>query len=213
VLLGVFAVMMAGESVERLFRPVAIDFDHALIVAVMGLAVNAVTLWILGGHHEAGEAAHGHAHHHDHNLRSAFLHVLADALTSVLAIGALAAGKFYGTGWLDPVIGLLGAALVAQWSWGLVHQAGEVLLDRQAPSEVREAIRVAIESDCEDRLVDLHVWSIAPGRYAAIIVVITSDPRPPDEYKALLPPVVDLAHVNVEVHPCVHDAGPAVSSV
>jgi len=204
VLLGVFAGLMALESAQRLWRPVTIDFDDALLVAVAGLLVNAVCAVILGGH-VLGEPRDADPHRHDHNLRSAYLHVIADALTSVLAILALAGGKYLGSVWLDPAIGLFGGLLVARWSWSLVRQAGAVLLDRQAPDSVREAIRTAIESGSDDRLVDLHVWCVAPGHYAAILVLVTADPQPPDHYRELLPHDLDLTHVNVEVHPCVHE--------
>ncbi|MCG8441357.1 MAG: CDF family Co(II)/Ni(II) efflux transporter DmeF, partial [Caulobacterales bacterium] len=158
VLLAGFALAMVVESLDRLANPVAISFDQALIVAVVGLVVNALSAVILaGGEHHHHHHGHGHDHAHgqgapehrhgDQNLRAAYLHVLADALTSLLAIFALLAGKFAGLAWLDPAMGLLGAALVARWSWGLIGETSAVLLDRAAPDWVAEPWRRAIEAE------------------------------------------------------------------
>ncbi len=202
VLLGIFAAFMAVESFRRFFQPVTIQFDQAILVATIGLVVNAVSAWVLGsGHHEHDE--HGH-HHHDHNLRSAYLHVLADALTSLAAIVALLAGKYFQLGWMDPAMGVLGGALVARWSVGLLRQSGRVLLDRQAPEDVRREVGRAVEEGSTDRVSDLHVWSIGPGIWAAEIVVLAEEPRPPEHYKERLPRGLGLVHVTVEVLPCVH---------
>jgi cation diffusion facilitator family transporter len=199
-LLG-FALVMVSESVQRLIDPRAIAFDSALIVAALGLVVNGACAWILvaspAGH---GHARHHHDHHHDHNLRAAYLHVLADALTSLLAIAALLAGKFLGAGWLDPVMGIVGACLVTRWSYGLIRDSTGVLLDRQADGGMVEAIRAAIESDSGDRLTDLHCWSIGPGIYAAELAVVSDDPRSPDHYKSLIPVSLNVVHATVEVH-------------
>jgi len=205
VLLAVFAAMMAIESVQRILAPVTIAFSQAILVAVMGLIVNAVSALILNppGRHDADgrehRANHDH-HHHDHNLRAAYLHVLADALTSVLAIVALMFGKFAGLNWMDPVMGVVGALLVAHWSVGLLRSTGKVLLDRQAPAEVRQAIRESLESPGDCRVIDLHVWSIGSGQHAVIVVLVSADPRPVAHYRALLPKDHDLAHVTLEVH-------------
>ncbi|MHC5008430.1 MAG: CDF family Co(II)/Ni(II) efflux transporter DmeF [Planctomycetota bacterium] len=210
ILLAGFALLMAWESVDRLFNPVVIRFNQAIIVAVVGLLVNAVSAVILGGHghshgddheHEHGHD-HGHHHHHDdHNLRSAYLHVIADALTSLLAIFALLGGKYLGLAWLDPVMGIVGATLVAHWSVGLARASGRVLLDRRAPERIREAVRAAVESDQVSRVSDLHIWSVGPGKFAAIIAVVTNSPQPPQAYKMLLPEGLGLVHVTVEVNP------------
>jgi len=210
VLLAVFALIMASESVERWIRPVPIAFDRAILVAFVGLVVNGASVLILGGEdpghgeheheHEHENGAHGHHSHADHNLRSAYLHVLADALTSVLAIVALLSGKLLGAVWLDPFIGIVGAVLVARWSWELVRQSAAVLLDRQAPERVRADITRSIEGAGDERVTDLHVWVIAPGAYAAEIALVTREPRAPGYYKDLLPPELGLAHVTVEVH-------------
>jgi cation diffusion facilitator family transporter len=193
--LALFALIMLVESVERFLNPVDIVFDQAILVAVLGLIVNGTSMFILGGHHE-----HDHDHHrHDHNLRSAYLHVLADALTSLLAIFALLAGKYFGAVWLDPMMGLLGAALVIRWSWALLGQSGYVLLDRQAPAKLLQAIRERIEEPGITEIYDLHVWSIGPGYFAAEIAVESGQPLTPDEYRARLPEDLRLAHVTIEV--------------
>lgn len=203
ILLALFAVGMATESLERLIEPVRIQFDQAIAVAVVGLIVNGVSVWLLGHSHghDHGDHDHGgHGHHHDHNLRSAYLHVLADALTSLLAIVALLAGKLYGLVWMDPVMGVVGAVLVARWSIGLLRSTVQVLLDTQAPPELRSEIRRSIEDREGDRVVDLHVWSIGPGLHAVIVSIVSDDPRPIEDYKARLPRHRGLAHVTVEVH-------------
>lgn len=199
ILLG-FALFMGWESVLRFVRPVRIDFDQAILVAVAGLAVNAASVFILGGRREHEERPDG-ARHHDHNLRAAYLHVLADAVTSVLAIVALLAGKFAGLAWMDPLMGLAGAALVARWSSGLLRQTGGVLLDVQAPAAIEEAVRRALEREPGTRVTDLHLWCIGPGNFAAEIVLVAADPKSPEHYRSLLPPELGLVHATVEVHP------------
>lgn len=194
-MLALFALVMVWESIGRFISPVAIGFNQAILVAVLGLIVNGGCLAILGGH--------GHSHEHkDHNLRSAYLHVLADALTSVLAIFALLAGKYLGQRWLDPFMGLVGATLVVRWSWGLLRSSARVLLDMQAPEEVGEAIRRAIELEGDNRIADLHVWSVGPGIYAAEIAIVSSRPLDPDSYYNILPGKLGLVHVTVETHLC-----------
>lgn len=200
-LLG-FAVAMVTESADRLVHPVNIVFDSALLVAVIGLVVNGGSAWVLASSpHEHGHH-HDHHHHHDHNLRAAYLHVLADALTSVLAIAALLAGKYFGAVWLDAAMGIVGALLVTRWSFGLIRDSSRVLLDHQAGPEVLDRVREAIEGGSSDRISDLHVWSIGHGIYAAEIVVVTHEPRPPGHYKARLPRETGIVHATVEVHHC-----------
>ncbi|MHB1012875.1 MAG: CDF family Co(II)/Ni(II) efflux transporter DmeF, partial [Desulfobacteria bacterium] len=216
VVLVLFALVMAWESVARFISPVAIGFDQAIFVAVLGLIVNGICLLILGGHgHSHGQSRRegdgddhdGHAHEHpDHNFRSAYLHVLADALTSVLAIFALLAGKYLAQGWLDPLMGAVGAALVVRWSWGLLHASARVLLDMQAPEELREGIREAIESEGDHRISDMHVWSVGPGLYAAEIVVVSSRPLETAGYYDLLPKNLGIVHITVETHRCASPA-------
>lgn len=207
VLLVGFALFMAIESIGRFVNPVLIGYDYAIGVAILGLVVNGVSVVILGGHgheHSQESRAGAHEHHHaeDHNLRSAYLHVLADALTSLLAIVALLAGKLLGQAWLDPMMGIVGAVLVASWSRGLLRQTTHVLLDRQCSSEVEGRVRNAIEARAADRVTDLHVWSIGPGIFAAEIAVVSDEPQEPGYYKKLLPADLGLVHVTVEVHRC-----------
>jgi cation diffusion facilitator family transporter len=210
VLLALFAAWMAVESVERFIDPVAIAFNQAIFVAVIGLLVNGLSVLILAIPHDHHHHDHGHdhAHHHhhhggsDHNLHGAYLHVLADSLTSVLAIAALLTGKYFGAVWMDPAMGIVGAVMIARWSWGLLCSTSHVLLDRQVPETVRNAVREAIEVHDGDRVADLHVWSIGPGIYAAAIALVSSDPKPPDTYKELIPKELSIVHATVEAHPC-----------
>ncbi len=204
ILLGVFAVMMAWESIDRFFNPVLIEFDWAIIVAFLGLLVNGVSAVILGRPQQRDDDHHPDHHHHhardDHNLRSAYLHVLADALTSVLAICALLAGKFYGLNWMDPGMGIVGSILVARWSFGLVRTTSCVLLDRQGPENILAAVRNAVEATDDIQVSDLHVWSIGVGKYAAIICVTASEPTSADRCKERIPEGLGLVHVTVEVN-------------
>ncbi|NNL99520.1 MAG: CDF family Co(II)/Ni(II) efflux transporter DmeF [Gammaproteobacteria bacterium] len=202
ILLAAFAMVMAGESIVRLVNPVTIAFDQAIIVATVGLAVNAISAWILAGSPVGGGAHHAHgADGHDHNLRSAYLHVLADALTSLLAIIALIAGKYAGAGWMDPAMGILGALLIARWSVGLIRATAHVLLDRQADPEVVATLRNAIESSSGDRIADIHVWSIGHEMYAAALIILSPAPLTPDRYRAMIPAALNIAHTTIEVHP------------
>jgi cation diffusion facilitator family transporter len=210
-LLALFAAAMAGESVARFLRPVSIAYGEALVVAILGLAVNGASVWILGIHadeHEAGNSRGladggdpGHVHAaEDHNLRAAYLHVLADALTSVLAIVALVAGMQLGLGWMDPAMGIVGGVLVARWSWALLRSAGAVLLDRSAPDAVCQSIVRSIERDGDANVADLHVWSIGSGLLAATVVVACDGQRPADHFRRRLAEAVPLAHAAIEVH-------------
>ncbi len=211
VLLAVFALMMAVESVARLVNPVSIAFNQAIFVAVIGLVVNGLSVVILSqrddphSHHDREQTDPHHYHHSyrhpDHNLRSAYLHVLADALTSFLAIFALLAGKLFGLSWMDPIMGIVGAVLVARWSIGLLRSSSHVLLDRQAPAYIRQKVVDGIEENDDNRVVDLHLWAVGPDIRAAIVVVTTSVPKPPDHYKQLIPSNLNLVHVTVEVNP------------
>ena len=209
VMLAIFALIMAFESIKRFFSPVKIELNQAIFVAVAGLIVNGVCLLILGGrddaHHHDDNHTHPHSHEHhvsthtDHNLWAAYIHVLADALTSVLAIVALVCAKFFGQIWLDPFMGIVGAFLIIRWSFGLLRSSAHVLLDMQAPQGVLDSIRQAIETK-GDRVCDLHVWTVGPGIYAAEIAVVTSSPQPSNYYSNLLPSEIPLVHVTVEVH-------------
>jgi len=202
VLLVIFAAAMAWESIARLVHPIPIALDQALVVAAAGLLVNGASALILAGpsHHEHGH----HGHHHDHNLRAAYLHVLADALTSVLAIFALLAAKFFAATWLDPVMGVVGAALVTRWSLGLLRDTSRVLLDVQLSGGATDQLRQALEAQDRDRVADLHLWSIGPGIHAAAIVMVSDEPRSPDHYRRLIPPDLHVVHATVEVQRCPH---------
>jgi cation diffusion facilitator family transporter len=206
VLLAAFAVVMAWESVARFIHPTTIQFNQAILVAVVGLLVNAGSAFVLGNgaagpaHKHDHDLEHGHSHRHDdHNLRSAYLHVLADALTSVLAIVALLAGKYAGLSWMDTSMGLVGAVLVTSWSIGLIRMTSRVLLDHQAPEGVRAAVLSAITQRDQCRVTDLHVWAVGPGRYAVAVALETDQPLTPEEFKARLPKGLGLAHVTIEL--------------
>jgi len=206
-LLAVFALIMVAESIRRMFHPVSIDFDHALWVAVVGLLVNGVCVLILKddhGHHHGHHHGHDHDEHHyaqpeDHNLRSAYLHVLADALTSFLAIGALLAGKYLGQGWMDPGMGVVGAVLVGRWSVQLLRDTSGILLDAQAPDPVVHGVRDAIEIAGDTVLTDLHIWSIGPGIYAAALTVTARNPESASKYHEQIPKELGVVHSNIEV--------------
>lgn len=210
-LLGV-ALMMVVGSVERIVSPQPIHFQEAIVVAILGLAVNLVCALILGkahhhdhddSHHHHGHE-HGHDHHHDLNLKSAYLHVIADAATSVLAIVALAGGWLYGWSWLDPVMGIVGAVLVASWAKGLLIETGKVLLDREMDHPVVDEIREVIETmpnSGDTRITDLHVWRVGRGAYACEIALLTKDASlTPDRVRAQLSIHEEIVHVTVEIN-------------
>lgn len=209
VVLGLIALLIGWESLLRLARPVPIDFTQAIAVATAGLAVNLASAWLLREDHGHHHHRHGHHHDHDHdhdhgegardnNLRAAYMHVLADALTSVLAIVALVLGRSQGWLWADPAMGVVGALVIARWSWGLVRDAGSVLLDAPAQGQqVREEIRQAL-APTGDRIEDLHVWQVGPGHFAAIVSIASAAPQEAPAYKALLAPINLLSHVTVE---------------
>ncbi|MGB3027079.1 CDF family Co(II)/Ni(II) efflux transporter DmeF [Paradevosia shaoguanensis] len=197
--LALVALLIGAESVARFFAPVNIDFSQAIAVAVVGLIVNLVSAWLLRDdhHHEHG---HAHAHGGDNNLRAAYLHVLADALTSVLAIAALLAGSLAGWTWMDPAMGIVGALVIARWSWSLIRDAGRVLVDYVPDGEnLPQQIRHAIEDGGDARITDLHVWQVGPGHKAAIIALEARSPQPAETYRAKLADITGLAHLTVEV--------------
>ncbi len=198
VTLAVVAAVMAMESVKYLFEPQSIRFDEAIMVAGIGLFINLLCALILIDRHDHG---HGddHEHYHDHNLEAAFFHVLADALTSVLAIAALLSGKYYGLNWLDPAMGILGALIILRWSMTLLKKTGPILLDGSIEENYTAAIKMTLENDSDNRVADLHVWQIGPNQYAAIVAVTTLFPKPPDYYKALLGDFHRIKHITVEV--------------
>ena len=210
IVLALIALLIGWESLVRLTQPIHIDFNQAIAVAVVGLGVNLVCAWLLKDDH-AHHHHHGHEHHHsndehhapgkgrDSNLRAAYLHVLADALTSVLAILALLLGRSYGWSWADPAMGVVGALVIARWSWGLIRDSGSVLLDAAAEGQdVRQEIREAM-APTGSQVTDLHVWQVGPGHFAAIVSLMAREPREPAHYKALLAHIHELSHVTVEV--------------
>jgi len=199
VALAVIALVMAGESVSRLYRPQVIHFNEAILVAVLGLGINLVSAFLL-------QDSHGHAshedHHHDHNMRAAYLHVLADALTSVLVIVALFSGKYWGLNWMDPVMGIAGALVITRWSWGLLKDTSSILLDHSMKDENIIKIKKRIETDSDNRVSDVHIWKVGPDHYAAVISIVTYYPKPPEHYKLLLKDVKELYHITMEINPC-----------
>jgi cation diffusion facilitator family transporter len=218
--LAVVAFMMIGESAIRLINPEQISFDEAILVACIGLVINLLSALLLSDHHDdhhhhheahdhshGGDKHHNHTHHkhHDHNLRAAFFHVVADALTSVLAITALLAGKFYGWNWLDAVMGFAGAMIILYWAWGLIRETSPALLDQSVEPAYKQAIQDTLEADGECRVSDLHIWRLGATHQAAIIVLVTRFPKAPNYYKAKLANFVQLDHITVEVNGCVGD--------
>ena len=204
VVLAVIAVLIAWESLGRFSKPLAISFDEAILVACIGLMVNLVSAYILRDRHDA--VAHGGGTHgvdtHDHNLRAAYLHVLADALTSLFAIFALLTGKYFGWVWMDPFMGIVGSIIIARWSFGLLRDTSRVLLDGDVKREAVEQLREAIETGSNDSVADLHLWRVGPQELASIISVVTDQPRPPEYYRKLVPASLALSHVTVEVNRC-----------
>src|SRR5205809_6496349 len=201
VVLGIVAFLMAGESVHRLFVPLEIHFNEAIGIACLGLLVNLGCAVLLPDRHHEHDG--GSAHDHDLNLRAAYLHVLADAFTSVLAITALTGGKFFGWAWLDPVVGIVGSAVVFSWSYTLLRDTSGILLDRTPPSsDLPEEIRRAVESDGDSLVTDLHVWQVGTGKFAAIVSIVAHQPKSSDEYRKLLRGHGELAHLTIETQHC-----------
>lgn len=204
-ILGIFALGIAVELTMRLIDPVAVDFSAAALVAVIGLVVNIVSaLLLMGGHHHHDhhhahdDHAHGHHAHHgaDNNLKSAYFHVLADALTSVLAIAALLAGRYLGLGWMDPMMGIVGALVIARWSWSLMRDTAEVLLDT-TDATIAATLRSRIDTAAGVRLTDLHVWRVGPDACAAIVEV--EGAMSAADLRARLADIRQLAHLTVAV--------------
>ena len=200
VILALVALFIAYESVMRLIAPVAISFDEAIGIAVLGLSVNVASAWLLRDGHHQNDHDHGHGHH-DHNLRSAYMHVLADAMTSVLAIAALLAARFGGWAWMDPLVGVIGACVIAVWSWSLIRSSGAVLLDMVPDPKLSSLIRERLELH-GDVVSDLHLWRVGPGHAALIATVVSDQPKPAAVYKARLRGLHGLSHVTVEIHRC-----------
>lgn len=213
--LAIVALGIGIESFQRFFEPARIAYVEATWIAVLGLAVNLASAWLLGHGQQGHDHGHGHSHGHDHgnahehdnNLRSAYFHVLADALTSVLAIAALLAGRFLGWAWMDAAMGMVGAIVIGRWSWGLMRDTSAVLLDAVGNSSLEQEIRGGIE-DGDTRITDLHVWQVGPGKFAAIVSLIADEPLSPSAYAAKVTVHEELVHVTVEVHRCEDVDGP-----
>ena len=225
-LLAVVAFSIVVESVQRLMAPVVISYDQSLAVAILGLVVNLACAWLLQGghghdhghdHHHVHEHAHAHAHAHDHhdhhdhhgdlNLRAAYVHVLADAATSVLAIGALLAGKLLGWSVLDPLVGLLGALLIAWWSRGLIVNSATILLDREMDHPLAAEVARRLEADGDARVADLHLTRVGGEHFAAHVTLVAGTPLSADTYRARLNDLGALAHVSIEVNRCADCGG------
>lgn len=205
--LGAVAAWMAWESVARLQAPVAIHYTEAMVVAAFGLAVNLASAWLLDHDHDHHD--HDHAHHHehdhehvDHNLRAAYLHVLADALTSVLAIVALGGGMLFGWAFLDPVMGILGALVVGRWAFGLAQDSAGVLLDAEDHGHVADEIRAIIAALPDHEIADLHLWRIGPASRACILSLVSHAPLSVEDYRQRLSVIDGLDHVTIEVNHC-----------
>ena len=211
VVLSIVAFLMAGESVHRLFVPLEIHFNEAIGIACVGLLVNLGCAVLLADRH--CETAGGSSYREDLNLRAAYLHVLADAFTSVLAITALTGGKFFGWAWLDPVVGVVGSGVVFSWAYTLLRDTSGILLDRTpASSGLPDEIRRAVESDGDSVVTDLHVWQVGIGKYAAMISVVAHEPKSCDAYRALLRRHHELIHVTIETQHCREDHESVASS-
>jgi cation diffusion facilitator family transporter len=221
IILGLIAIEIAYESVLRLISPVPIVYGQAIAVAALGLCVNLASAWLLRGshghhhdHHHGHDHAHDHDdghvhddhhghHHHDNNLRAAYVHVMADAATSVLAIAALALAMSSGWAWADPAVGLIGSAVIASWAVGLIKSSGAVLLDVRADEKLERVIRARMEVG-DDRVTDLHLWQVGPGHRAVLLSVVSDKPKTPAVYKKRLAGLRGLSHVTIEVETCPH---------
>ena len=205
IVLAMIALLIGYESLARLFRPVPIAFGEAIPLAALGLGVNLISAWLLREDHDHGmAAAHDHSDHHhaDHNLRAAYLHVVADAAVSLMALLGLSAGRILGWVWMDPLMGIIGALVIANWSWSLVRNTSAVLLDMRAEKDLAREIADRLEAGNGDRIADLHIWRIGPGHNAAIVSLVSDRPETPADYKARLAGLASLSHVTVEVQCC-----------
>lgn len=208
IILAMIALAIGWESISRFLHPVPIAFNEAIPIAVAGLAVNLISALLLREHHhghehhhDAPEHEHEHTEHQDLNLRAAYVHVLADAAISLLAIIGLAAGRFWGLLWMDPLMGLIGTCVIASWSIGLLRSAGAVLLDVRVDPELATSIRARLEVD-NDLVSDLHLWRVGPGHAAVVASIVSDSPQTPAVYKARLEDIEGLSHITIEVVPC-----------
>ena len=242
VALGLVALLMVVESVSRLVNPEQIHFNEAIFVAVIGLTVNVISVFLLKDHHGHGHDHHGHHHghshhshehhehshehdhhshghshkhdhhahqhdhgdkgHHDHNLRAAYFHVMADALTSLLAIGALLFGKYLGLTWLDPLMGVVGAVIITSWAWGLMKQTGPILLDASIEKQYVKQMVELIEAEQDHQVSDIHVWRVSADHYAAMVSIVSHEPKELDYFKQKLAKFERIDHLTVELITC-----------
>ncbi len=209
IVLGLVGLIMIYSSVERMMNPLPIYYNQALFVAILGLSINLVCAVILyhGGHAHEHENRHHeedeHLHHHeDLNLKSAYLHVVADALTSVLAITALLGAKYFSINWLDPLMGVVGAGLIIHWSLSLLKDTGSILLERETDNPIIDEIKKEIESDGDSKICDLHIWKVSQNKYACIVSLVTARNISIEEYKERLNNMHELAHITIEVNEC-----------
>lgn len=202
IVLAIIALLIGYESVDRLINPVSIAFNQAILIAAVGLGVNLLSAFLLRGDHHAHDHEHGHSHvHRDHNLRAAFVHVVADAAVSILVIVSLIAGREFGWVWMDPVMGLVATVVILSWSWTLIRTAGAILLDVCPDPSLARMIANRLEQG-SDRVSDLHLWRLGPGHLAAVISLVTHNPHAPERYKKRLSGLRGLSHVTIEVVPC-----------
>lgn len=219
VALAVVALMIFVESLERVFNPHTIYFNEAIAVACVGLVINLFSAFLLKdehhhhghhhhhhehGHHHEHEHEHEHEHHHeeDHNLRAAYIHVLADATTSLFAIIALIFGKYLGWNWLDPIMGIVGTIIITRWAYGLLKDTSPILLDASLKNANKDRIIKTIEADRDNRVVDLHIWQLGANHYATIVSLVTHYPETAQYYKNLLKDFKDLEHITIEINVC-----------
>jgi cation diffusion facilitator family transporter len=206
--LAMIALLIGYESADRLLHPVPIAFNQAIPIAVVGLGVNLLSAYLLRDDHDhhrghVHEHDHPHAHHvhRDHNLRAAFVHVMADAAVSVLVIFGLVAGRQFGWVWMDPIMGLVATIVILSWSWTLIRSAGSILLDVCPDASLSRKIAARLEQG-SDRVSDLHLWRLGPGHLGAVISIVSHDPRTPEQYKKRLSGLPGLSHVTIEVVRC-----------
>ena len=205
--LTVVALVMLIESMQRIIDPHIIQFNEAIAVASFGLFINIISAFLLkDDHHHHHDDNHDHHHHHDHNLKAAYMHVLADALTSLLAIIALLSGKYFNWNWLDPAMGIVGAIIITRWSYGLLKQTSPILLDNSIEEKYQLAIKEAIENNSDNLVSDIHIWKVGANHYAAIISLVTQFPKTTQYYKELLNDFHKLSHITIEVNTCDGDA-------
>lgn len=212
IILVMIAIQIAYESAVRLLHPVQIAYGEAIAVAALGLVINIVSAWLLRddnvhhhghGHDHSHIRVHGH-HYHDNNLRAAYVHVMADAATSILAIAALLVAMYAQWVWADPAVGIIGSLMIVSWAYGLLRASGAVLLDVHADKNLEMVIRDRLETK-GDRVTDLHLWQVGPGHRAAVISVVSDHPQSPATYKRRLGGLRGLSHVTIEVETCPHE--------